>query len=147
MLWCQLYFLCPARSAAVWVRLNDVGSPGWTLNNWVSFTPLLSYTKGKNKICFQFWSFFWPRLVSGVRHFSLIGRCCGEFCQQSVVCSSGEAFHVHEVQASLSRMEAGSVNERGFYWKHLFAIDSLLSLSQNTSLTILPSLIYTDTIN
>lgn len=144
-----IVFLEPCKaswSAAVWVGLNDVGSPGWSLNTWVSFTPVLSYTKSKSKVCFQLWSFFWPRLGSGVRHVSLTGKCCGEFCQQSVVSSSAEGFHVCEVQASISRTDAASVNERWLHWKHFFAVDSLLSLLQNTWLTILPSLIYTETI-
>lgn len=52
-------------SAAVWVGLNDVGSPGWSLNTWVSFTPVLSYTMGKARSLLSFGLSFDPGLVVG----------------------------------------------------------------------------------
>lgn len=58
-------------------------------------------------------------LGSGPRCFSFLGRCCSEFWQQTVVSSGGAAFHirVHGVQASLCRIDLGSVNEKNIILK------------------------------
>lgn len=85
-------------------------------------------------------------LGSGLRCFFFLGKCCTEIWQQTVVSSGGAAFHVrvHGVQASLCRMDLGSVYEKIYYIKnHILTVDLLFSLI-NTSLTILPSFVYTD---
>lgn len=64
--------------------------------------------------------------------------------------SGGAALYVrvHGVQASLCRMDVGSVNEKKDYVKnHFFAVDSFFSPLRNTLFTMLPSLIYADIID